>query len=585
MCGIAACAGHSPAAPFLADALVKLQYRGYDSWGASTFCGGFHAVRSLGAPSGGVSQISSLPGTVGVGHTRWATHGEVTLENTHPIAGYGRPPWDAEVMVVHNGVVENYEQLKDHLRSERYVFRTRTDTEVISHLLGRSAARDSPVGALRAVAARLKGGNAFAAVCRAFPDLVLAFSDGSPLVVTAGGLLASDAAALSGHASSCYRLCPGEMAILGGGHVCVYDRSGRLRDVEFSEAVPEPENRTNLPGHFMLREIMEQPGAVLDLSHSPAPSPRAGRVVLFGCGSSYNAALLGRHYFERLAGIPASVEYATEMAEGPAFDGDEVAYLALTQSGETRDVLIALERLSKQARDGRVFVLTNNANSQAARMGAVVPLGCGPEYGVAATKTFTAQAVRLYQMARSASPLGSVREGEWGDLESLADCLKQTLEQGADFPALPHNVLFLGRGRNYAAAREAALKVKEVCYRHAEAMPAGELKHGPLALIEPGMLSVFLASGPRGDKFQRILSNVSEVVSRKGDVFAVCEEGEVAEAVRACLVDVLGVPKTTCPFLQPLVINAAMQLMAYRQAASEGKEVDRPRNLAKAVSV
>lgn len=607
MCGIAAYAGDQQATPFLAEALRRLEYRGYDSWGfvVGHPDGTFERRVGLGAPSSSFAcQVPDLyKGTYGIGHVRWSTHGKPCIANAHPVAGGfcretvpGGWTQDATCYVVHNGVITNYAALRRDLEREGYHFTTETDTEVIAHLFDRwSLARGSDPSlaarTLREVMNKLEGQYAIALVSIRFPGLVLLASRGSPLVISSNGYAASDASALAGYAYRCNTLADGEIAVLDGRMPQFFrenDRSGRIL-IDYCETVPPaPTEDTSGYSHSMHKEIHEQPALlrrvygwnVLDSQKVKKPD----RIVLFGCGSSYHAALLGRHYFENVAGIPSQAEYATELAAKPIFDIDHTLYFGLTQSGETRDTLTAIERLIKCG--GRVFVLTNNSSSLATKLAVDVQLGCGPERGVAATKTFTSQVARLYDLAYT-----------WADNSALAACeqIKKTgeavasllskegeLKELARFVSKWHNILYLGRGCLYPVAMEGALKMKEVAYRHAEAMHASEMKHGPIALIDDNTLSIVLLTDHNAD---RVISNIQEIRARGGVVLAIADEvsaGKIHDLVEG---NVLRLPALPYPYLQPILMAVALQLLSYHVAVGDGLDVDRPRNLAKSVTV
>lgn len=610
MCGIAGISQNGAAGKFLAKALKRMEYRGYDSWGAACHHrerehGGeneFRALHALGAPSAGFGVASQdyLGGRSGIAHTRWATTGKVSLENTHPIPG-GQRLLSGEdsftcptVYVVHNGIIDNHLQLRKEIRERgEFVFTSDTDTQVIANLLAATKLKTGGdwVKMLQAVVARLKGQYAFAAIFRDLPNYVVFAANGSPLVVSHHGLLASDPAALDGEATHCYRLKDGDIGMLCYGGATVFSKGKYLYGSDMCkvsvQATPEPAEATEKRPHT-LREIEEQPAVVRRLARDPASVRGIDRLLMFGCGSSYNAALLGRRFFHA-ANVEAGVEYATEMPDVPLQDF-RTTYVALTQSGETKDTLRAMEHLTMGLGcNDQLVLLTNAEQSTAANFAKrVIALDCGKEVGVAATKSFTAQAVRLYQMAQVLVAPARVT----AELHLLSEQMKWMVrdEKGAkaiaDLYRDKHNILYLGRGPMYPVAREGALKMKEVAYRHAEAMPASEMKHGPIALVDKTTLCVLLLSHGDEEHVKQILNNVDEIAARDGDVLVVADV-DVAESTRIEErgFPVLKVASHPNALLQPLLHNVALQLLACHAAASAGLNVDRPRNLAKSVTV
>ncbi len=588
MCGIVGCTGQEQARHFVVEGLKRLEYRGHDSWGVllGDSRGNFARRVGLGAPSRSPALASfTLEGgnaCLALGHTRWASHGGISENNAHPIECRRA---ERRVWVAHNGTVSNFAQLWQELVARGCVFHSDTDSEVIAQLFGYYLGRGDPLWVVGNVLDCLRGDNAFAVVSSDRPGLVMLAARGSPLVVSPDGCFASDPIALAGHASRCHRLLRGEMALLQPGKVELYDEHGRLLSVDYDEEVPQLSGDSGRFASCMLAEIHEQPELARRLASRQPPllstgAAPLGRVVLFGCGSSYNAALLGRHYFQGIAGWPAQAEYATEMM---VIDQHDTLYLALTQSGETRDTINALEKLHDARKEGRVAVLTASPASSAARLAKVVSLDCGPERGVAATKTFLAQALLLYRLAGSLA-------GHCSGSEALADGIAGALASGdvlrwAEHLLRWHNILYLGSGPNYPVAREGALKMKEVAYRHAEAMPASEVKHGPLALVDDDTLCLFLLDDADERRIVRTLNNINEVRARRGAVLVVADEMTAGMAMAPAGGNVLSVPHIGCPYLQPLVHNVALQLLAYHVAVLCGNDVDRPRHLAKSVTV
>jgi len=624
MCGIACYAGKRPAKPFIIQALKRLEYRGYDSWGYTIFDdrGVEENVRSLGGPGepsagsfSGADYSKEPVGRIGLGHTRWATNGKVSIDNTHPVAGRPKPPFPgAEVMplpsvyVVHNGVVENYQELREELEAVGHTFDTETDTEVIAHLLADMVPTGSGndvtdlADAVIKVMKRLKGANAFVAgFVRNWSSRLVAASNGSPLVFTQEGHIASDPIAFAGFAKGYSRLPNGQVAIVSSFY---YDEALTTR-VEF--VVPDtpgspdagfyrPNFKLNVPAedatqkgpyeHFMRKEIFEQE-KVLEATVLPKYLPPKDRVCLFGCGSSYHAALVGRHYFEGLANLPTSVEYATELADRnmSAFGVADTLFVGLTQSGETKDTLAAFHKL--RASGVSPLVITNNPDSTVAQCAYPMLLGCGVERGVAATKTFTAQLIRLYQLAAGYCFYRGLDtpdiDDQFGELRSAVShvlTFENRIKDLAIFARGFRHHLYLARGILYPIAMEGALKVKEVAYIHAEAIHSSEMKHGPIALIDDNTLSIFLLT----EHNPRVSSNIREILARRGKVL-VFADNNMREIAHELVGDSMVVLPTINPYLQPIVMSVALQLFAYHIAVTSGLDVDRPRNLAKSVTV
>lgn len=561
--------GKENACSFLTQALTCLEYRGYDSCGVVTRSdGGWNAQRAIGPPSECLSAI--LPGTIGVGHTRWATHGAVTIQNTHPIKG-----GDDELFLVHNGIVENHAELRAELEAQGFVFKTETDTEALAHLLAHSL-RNLEHGIrplVKEAMKKVRGQYAFVALHRHY-GVLICVSNGSPLYVTEQGHVASDPIAFAGFAEVAYRLPEGEVFLVRDG----FSRFRQLKKVQVPDLANENVDNDQ---PFMFREILEQSRLVTTTLQQGRGQLYPEQVTLFGCGSSYNAALLGRHYINRILGIPATAEYATEMPNF-LFTNSGNLWIGLTQSGETKDTLNALEIINRWGLD-RV-VLTNTAHSSAATLAEPILLECGPERGVAATKTFTMQCVRLYQLAKS---LVDETEETYPLLSELGKAIDTVTsanwEPLAKFVSAYHNILYLGRGLLFPIAREGALKMMEVAYRHAHAMPASEMKHGPIAVVDECVLSIVLVDHGDSHHLGKILANIEEIRARGGVVLAVCEE-RVFDRVPLPTELKVAVP-TVDELLQPLVMNVVLQLLAYHVATLDGVNVDKPKNLAKCVTV
>ncbi len=604
MSGIVGYAGPRQAVPVVLDALRRLEYRGYDSSGIAVPVGGaIEVVRAEGKLANLVDRAfeAGFRANVAIGHTRWATHGSPVERNAHPHT-------DAEgrVAVVHNGIIENYQELRSDLAERGVRCSSDTDSEVIAHLL--AAADDDLPEAVRSVRTRLEGQYAVAAVSRSRPDRVVAFRNGPPLVVGLGdgeNLLASDPAAVIGTTRRCVYLEDGDVAVLTADSVAIFDERGLpvTRDEVHLDWDPGEVERGGFR-HFMLKEIHEQPGAVaetlesllpqdrpeLSLSHLGLDSGRlasVARVQIVACGTSWHAGLVGKFYLERLARVPCEVDYASEFRyREPLLDGDTLV-VGISQSGETADTVAAM-RLARQAGAWLVAVC-NVPGSQATRLAdATLLTRAGPEIGVASTKAFTTQLVTLLALALA---LQAARTGVGAaellqraralpyDIQGALDRASE-IEPAAAALESASDVLYLGRGVLYPLALEGALKLKEISYLHAEGYPAGEMKHGPIALLDEGFPVVALA--PAGELSEKVRSNIEEVSARKAPVHVIGDPGDVR--LRQVSDSLVALPPLPWPLL-PVVAAVPLQLLAYEVAVRRGCDVDQPRNLAKSVTV
>jgi glucosamine--fructose-6-phosphate aminotransferase (isomerizing) len=611
MCGIFAYTGNREVEPLLIAALRRLEYRGYDSAGLATLAGpDLHVRKAAGriANLAGVVEKRPAPGTVGISHTRWATHGPANDSNAHPHLG-----GDGLVAVVHNGVIENYAPLKRQLQDEGVVFHSDTDTEVIAQLIARHFDGDL-VESVRRVLPMLKGTYGLAAISPLAPDLVVGARLGSPLVIGVGQdehLLASDPSALVSDTQKVVYLDDHQLCVLSPTDWVVFDQS-RTRVAAAPQLIDWDPGDADKGAfeHHMLKEIYEQPETLenclrgrLDEAESSAhlgglnldsrQLRRADRIILTACGTSYHAALVGEYLFEEFARMPVEVEYASEFRyRNPPVDRNTIV-IAITQSGETADTLAAL-RESKRKGHPTLAVCNVVGSTIAREADGGVYLHAGPEIGVASTKAFTSQvtalallALHLGRMRHLSSIQGACMIEQLRRMPALMRHALQCHEAvrgvaskycGAD------NFLYLGRQYLYPVALEGALKLKEISYIHAEGYPAAEMKHGPIALVDENTPSVFLIS--RGGVFDKVMSNLEEIKARGGPVIAVACEGdpEVTERLTAKADDVIWVPKVP-EYLQPLVSAVPLQLLAYHIALARGCDVDRPRNLAKSVTV
>jgi glucosamine--fructose-6-phosphate aminotransferase (isomerizing) len=617
MCGIVGYTGRRDATPLLLAGLRRLEYRGYDSAGVALLRpNGLLAVRKRAGRVGVLEAalVDEPPGDAcGVGHTRWATHGPANDTNAHPhvaplLGGDGAPA----VAIVHNGVIENHESLRRELRAEGRSFASETDSEVIAHLIARELERDGSdlLGAVLRVLPRLEGTYGLGVVSPLAPGQIVGARLGSPLVVGVGDgehLLASDPAAIAAVTRDVAFLQDGEV-------VRLTPDTFEIRHLQAGPVTPRIDRIDWAPDaaelgpheHYMRKEILEQPDTVRDacrgrlhrgeatavlggLGLTSRQLRRVRRVVLAACGTSWHAALAGEYLIERLAHLPVEVEYAGEFRYRDAPLDDRTLVIVLSQSGETADTLGALRE--SRRRGHPTLAICNVVGSTIAREAdGGVYLHAGPEIGVASTKCFTAQVTVLGLLALHLARLRHLTFADGmaalGALEAAPGAIARALESepavvvAADRFAGARSVLFLGRGLNYPIALEGALKLKEISYIHAEGYPAAEMKHGPIALVDPETPTVFVA--PRGPLHAKTLSNVEEVRARRGPVIVVATEGDDELAARAdCVLTVPDVPE----LVQPLVSVVPLQLLAYHIARIKGCDIDKPRNLAKSVTV
>ena len=609
MCGIVGFTGRREASPVLLEGLRRLEYRGYDSAGLVTGTGNeLHLRKKAGrlAELRRHLEAHPAPGCSGISHTRWATHGGATDRNAHPHTNAAN-----DIALVHNGVIENFAALKQQLRAAGVHFRSDTDTEVLAHLVGHYYHGDL-VSAVKQALARVKGTYGVAAMAKAEPGLIVGARLGSPLVVGVGAdgtYLASDANALAGFADKVVYLTDRQICALTETDWEVRDQDLSPVSVSVSdigEFLGEGDaERGDFP-HYMLKEIYEQPDTLASAMRGRltaddatahfgglnlgAPQLRqVDRVVMTACGTSYHAAMVGEYLFEELARVPVEVEYASEFRYRNPPMGRNTVVLALTQSGETADTLAAL-RESKRMGHTTLAVCNAVGSSIAREADGGVYLHAGPEIGVASTKAFTSQVCVLAMLALY---LGRTRhlsstQGQRiiDDLHALPDVVRKALDchdrvrEVAAKYADARNVLYLGRQYLYPVALEGALKLKEISYIHAEGYPAAEMKHGPIALVDGATPSVFLV--PRGNVFDKVMSNMQEIKARGGPVIAIASAGD--REVAAVADDVIPIPDVP-EYLQPIVTAIPLQLLAYEIALLCGCDVDKPRNLAKSVTV
>jgi glucosamine--fructose-6-phosphate aminotransferase (isomerizing) len=609
MCGIVAYVGRKEAEPILMDGLRRLEYRGYDSAGLATLAGPDLHLRKRAGRIDNLTrylQEKPAPGCHGISHTRWATHGPATDHNAHPHIG-----GDGLVAVVHNGVIENYAALKQQLQIDGIAFQSATDTEVIAQLIAQHLNGDL-VEAVRKALALLKGTYGLAVMSPRNPDLIVGARLGSPLVLGIGQgehFLASDPSALAGKTSKVVYLQDHQICALTPQDWRILDLNQDRSPIEVSvqeiDWDPGDADKGDFE-HYMLKEIYEQPEALENamrgrLDDADASAHFGGlnldaqqlrsieRIVITACGTSYHAGLVGEYLFEEFARIPVEVEYASEFRYRNRPIERNTTILAITQSGETADTLAALRESKRKGHP--TLVLCNVVGSSIAREAdGGVYLHAGPEIGVASTKAFTTQVMVLTMLAlylgrmRNLSSLQGTRMLR--ELRAMPDMIRRTfachdsVRRVAEKYFQANNFLYLGRQFLFPIALEGALKLKEISYIHAEGYPAAEMKHGPIALVDSDTPSVFLM--PRGAVFEKIMSNLQEIKARGGPTIAIACEGD--EEVAAQVDDVMFVPEVP-EYLQPLVTVVPLQLLAYHIALLRGCDVDKPRNLAKSVTV
>ncbi len=607
MCGIIGYVGSEEVVPVLLDGLRRLEYRGYDSAGIAVMGGDEIGILRAAGKLRNLEQKAyhePLHGTVGIGHTRWATHGAPTEANAHP-----QTDESGQIAVVHNGILENYSALRQELLGAGVELQSDTDTELIAQLLGRE---NGPLAErVLAVLPRLEGQYAVVAVHRAEPEAVIAFRNGPPLVVGLGkeeGLVASDVTALLHRTRRVIYLENGEVAEVHRDQARVMDAGGNTvhRDAEILDWDAARVEKGGFR-HFMLKEIFEQPDAIRNTVRAYLDHDRRGvnldglgfsgdelerlrRVHLVACGTSWHACLVGKFVLEELTGLPTEVDYASEYRYRAPLVGDDVLVIGVTQSGETADTLAAMEMAANAG--ALLATVCNVRGSSAWRLAASQVLTqAGPEIGVASTKAFTTQLVAMVLIAlglRSARNLADARDLELiAELQRLPQAVERALSLdrklfglGTEMLAHSTDSLYLGRGILYPIALEGALKLKEISYLHAEGYPAGEMKHGPIALLQEGFPVVAVVPG--GTSREKLINNLMEVRARGASVLAVADEKAAGLAEVADLM--LTVPAVD-PLLQPVVTVVPLQLLAYNVAVELGLDVDQPRNLAKSVTV
>ncbi len=607
MCGIVGYIGQRAAQDVIIDGLRKLEYRGYDSAGIAVL-GSDGAGITLERSEGKLGQLvaklkgKALKGSMGIGHTRWATHGRPSEVNAHPHLEGG-------VAVVHNGIIENYLTLRSEMSRAGAVFKSETDTEIVAHLIDAEIKKGSSLqAALRAALKKVKGSYALAAISQDEPDVIVAAKKECPLVVGIGdgeAVVSSDVTAILDITRRAVFLEDGEIAIITSNGLEVTDLDGNVvekeeRLIDWSPVMAEKGGYR----HFMLKETHEQPRAVIDTFRGTLMEEAGDifldgleldlksfeRIYLVACGTSWHAALVGKFLIEDFAKIPTEVDLGSEFRYRNPLVSEKTLVIAISQSGETADTLAAIKEA--KAKGATVVAISNVVESSIPRISDwTLYTHAGPEIGVASTKAFTTQLVSLYILAlylgRSVGTVDAKRGVELvRELVELPGKMEAALTSEQNIMAIAkeyfhfRDFLYLGRGINYPIALEGALKLKEISYIHAEGYPAGEMKHGPIALIDEDMPVVVLA--PKDAHYPKVLSNMQEVKARGGRIIAVVNEGDTEVSVEAD--DVIVVPEVSTE-LSPIIMTLPLQLLAYHIAVLKGTDVDQPRNLAKSVTV
>ncbi|MDU5495664.1 glutamine--fructose-6-phosphate transaminase (isomerizing) [Veillonella sp.] len=609
MCGIVGYIGFNQASDFLLDGMAKLEYRGYDSAGIAVI--GAENVIKIQKKVGRLANLEAIvkadpnEGTVGIGHTRWATHGRPSDMNSHPHSSE-----DGKFAVVHNGIIENYMPLKEELIEKGYHFKSETDTEVVAHLLADMYDGDF-VGTVRRMLARVDGAYALEIICADEPDKIICTKKENPLVIGLGkgeNFVASDIPAIINYTRDTYILSDGELAIVTRDNVSVFDREGNPVDKEvFHVSWNAEAAEKGGYEHFMLKEIHDQPKAVRDtfgthisedgktvhfeeLNWTADDVAAFNKILIVACGTAYHAGLVTKQYIENLARIPVNVEIASEYRYSNPLTDDKTLCIVISQSGETSDTLAALKEAKRHG--AKSLAITNVVGSSISREADnTVYTWAGPEISVASTKAYTTQLVAGLLFAVYLGQLNGKMDPALGGeilcgVKSLPTLIHEIFEVDEDMKAFAKHygfksdAFFLGRAIDYAVAMEGALKLKEISYIHAEAYAGGELKHGTLALIEEGVPVIALAT--QEDVYDKMISNIREVKAREAVVIGIGMKGD--EELSKHVDHTIYVPRAN-KFIAPILAVVPLQLLAYYAAITRGADVDKPRNLAKSVTV
>ena len=608
MCGIVGYIGDKNAVPILMEGLQKLEYRGYDSAGVAVYTKESIEVRKY---KGRLSVLEehlkkeTMDGCLGIGHTRWATHGEPSDMNSHPHTNCS-----GDIAVVHNGIIENYMSIKSMLIEKGYTFRSETDTEVLAHYVDYFY-KDDLLGAVTKVLEKIRGSYAFAVISKREPDKIICVRKENPLIVGIGNgenFIASDIPAILNHTRRIYLLNEKELAVVEKDRISFFDESGKevgkeVFEVNWDVASAEKGGFE----HFMIKEIHEQPKAVKDTMTSRVLPDSAGiklddikltkeelqnfnKIYMVACGTAYHACMVGKYVIEKLARIPVEVEIASEFRYRDPIVDEKTLTIIVSQSGETLDTLAALKEARRKG--SRILSIVNVVGSSIARESHdVFYTWAGPEIAVASTKAYTTQLIAIYIIALYMAKLKGTLKDE--EIESIKDEMrrlpelveetlkyKSTIQKFATHNSNARDIFYLGRGIDYAVALEGSLKLKEISYIHSEAYAAGELKHGTIALIEKG--TIVMAVLTQDELYEKMVSNVKEVKARGAFVFAIAKEGNTE--VEKVADYTLYIPKVS-DILAPVVAVMPLQLLAYYMAVEKGCDVDKPRNLAKSVTV
>jgi glucosamine--fructose-6-phosphate aminotransferase (isomerizing) len=610
MCGIIGYAGSRDVVPVLIGGLKKLEYRGYDSAGIAVVNGnGVEVVRAEGKLSNLETKLDAAPlkGTFGMGHTRWATHGKPNENNAHP-----HRDCTGKVVVIHNGIIENFLPIKQRLQKAGHQFNTETDTEVVAHLIEETMKDGTKfVDAVRKTLKELEGHYALVMIDGNEPGTIIAAKQGPPLVVGLGeneNIIASDVAPLLAYTRNIIYLEDGEYAVVDQKNVALFDEHDQKLEREpkkilWDAVMAEKEGYR----HYMLKEIHEQPRAVRDtftgrmfeesgeiffndLQLTPDDWAKIRKVHIVACGTSWHSGLVGKFLLEEAARIPIEVDYGSEYRYRNPIIDDSTLVIGVTQSGETADTIAGMQEAKK--RGAKLITICNVIGAAATRMSdGVIYTNAGPEIGVASTKAFTTQLTAFYLLALYIRQLrgDDVADRRYAmhelsviphKIEDILAKQEKHIEDLAHKYSKSQDFLFLGRGVHYPIALEGALKLKEISYIHAEGYPAGEMKHGPIALIDENLPVVAIAT--HTPVYDKVVSNLQEVKARDGKLIVICDEGD--EAMKKFADDVIEIPWTTEP-LQPILSVVPTQLLAYYIALRRGCDVDQPRNLAKSVTV
>jgi len=610
MCGIVAYIGNRQAFPIIMKGLQRLEYRGYDSAGVALLDGELKVYKKAGKVSelAEYTKDKNTNGSLGMGHTRWATHGEPNDRNAHPHFSESR-----NFAIIHNGIIENYASIKTELTKRGHTFQSDTDTEVLIHLIEdvHENLHVSVDEAVRLALSEVVGAYAIVVLSKKEPNKLVAARKGSPIVLGIGKdefFVASDATPIVEYTKNVAYLNDGELAVISDGKLTVKTIENQIK-VPYVQELEMQLEMLEKGGyeHFMLKEIYEQPRSIWDSMRGRIDAKgralrlgglgdyenkfiNAKRVIIVGCGTSWHAGLVGEYLIEDLARIPVEVEYASEFRYRNPIISEEDVVIAISQSGETADTLAAIE-LAK-SKGATIFGICNVVGSSIPRSThAGSYTHAGPEIGVASTKAFTAQVTVLTLLALQIARLrGTITESRFhtllNELESIPAKVEQALGANDQIKSLAakfkdaHNFLYLGRGYGFPVALEGALKLKEISYIHAEGYPAAEMKHGPIALIDAEMPVVVIAT--KHGSYEKVVSNIQEVKARKGIIIAVVTEGD--EEVRKLADHVIEIPETD-EVLVPLISVVPLQLLSYHIAVMRGANVDQPRNLAKSVTV